>query len=85
MAQALIRSLRAGHFELCGGSSLEGFGLDELIEDGAGLDHCGTELFSAGFRPRGTHRDGVRRAVVFHHAGVVTERSAALCSKVSLG
>jgi hypothetical protein len=34
------------------------------------LDHCGTKLFSACLSPAGTHRDGVRHAVVFHDARI---------------
>jgi hypothetical protein len=58
-------------FALCGGPCLlREVRLDELIESGTVLDHCGAKLFSDLFGSVGQHRDGVRRAVVLHHARV---------------
>jgi hypothetical protein len=39
--------------------------LEQLIEDGAVLDHGGAEFFGGGFIAEVPDRDGVRQAVVF--------------------
>jgi len=55
----------------CGDFMFAGLlGLEQLIEDGAVLDHSGAELFGAGFDLAGPDGDAVREAVVFHYAGV---------------
>ena len=40
------------------------------MEDGTKLDHCGAEFLSACFGWVEPRRDGMRRAVIFHDAGV---------------
>ena len=58
--------------ELCGGSGFEALPvLDQLVEDGAVLDHRGAEFFGGCVNAVGANGDAMGEAIVFHDARVV--------------
>jgi hypothetical protein len=59
--------------------------LEEFIEDGTILHQRGAERLSARFASEGPHRDGVRRTIVLHHAGVKDGSIRGALIKAALG
>ena len=58
--------------ELCCGSGFEALPvLDQLVEDGAVLDHRGAEFFGGCVNAVGANGDAMGEAIVFHDARVV--------------